>query len=283
MIWKIRDRTIELRKPLIMGVLNLTPDSFSDGGQWLPHSKAIHHAVSMVESGAAILDLGGESTRPGAPAVSVEEELGRVLPIVEELNRELNVPLSVDTTKLEVARACLDAGAHIVNDVSGLKDSGPEMAALVRDYQAGLILMHRRGSPQTMQTQTHYDQVSDDVLEELRESLSYAFDAGVDRDQIVIDPGLGFAKTAEQNVQIIRELEKFHTLDLPIMLGPSRKSFIGHVTGRDVHKREFGTAAVVAIAIMKGVHVIRVHEVEAINDVISMVDAIRGETYVRTF
>ena len=283
MIWKIRNRSIRFDRPLLMGILNLTPDSFSDGGKFQSVENALHEAHRMVEEGADLLDLGGESTRPGAFEITAEEELNRILPVLKSLRKKIEIPLSIDTTKPEVARVCLEEGADIINDVSGLKDSGPEMANAVRDFGAGLILMHRRGTPQTMQTLAHYQDVVNEVMEELRVSLENALAAGLSEDQLVIDPGLGFAKTAEQNLEILKHLEKFHSLARPVLLGPSRKSFIGKITGREIGEREFGTAAVVALAVAKGVQILRVHDVKSMRDAVRMAHAISGECYVRSF
>ncbi len=283
MIWKVRNRPILFDRPLLMGILNLTPDSFSDGGKFTALENAVHEACRMIAEGADLLDLGGESTRPGAFEVSAKEELTRILPVLKSLRKKTGVPLSIDTTKPEVARVCLEEGADIINDVSGLKGSGPEMATAVRDFGAGLILMHRRGTPQTMQTLTHYQDVVKEVMEELRESIETALAAGLREDQLVIDPGLGFAKTAEQNLEILKHLEKFHSLKFPLLLGPSRKSFIGKITGREIGEREFGTAAVVALAVTKGVQILRVHDVKSMRDAVRMAHAISGECYVRSF
>ncbi len=283
MIWKARNRSILFDRPLLMGILNLTPDSFSDGGQFQNLEKALQHACQMAEEGADLLDIGGESTRPGAEPVAVEKELNRIRPLLKRLRKRVEIPISIDTTKPEVARICLEEGGDIINDVSGLKDSGPQMANAVRDFDAGLILMHRRGNSQTMQTLTHYQDVVKEVLEELRASMQLALEAGIQEDQLVIDPGLGFAKTAEQNLEILKRLEKFHSLGRPILLGPSRKSFVGKITGRDIGEREFGTAAVVALAVMKGAQIFRIHDVKSMRDVVRMSHTLLGETYVRSF
>lgn len=276
MIWKLRQETVSFERAVVMGVLNLTPDSFSDGGRYLEPEDALTQAVQMVEDGADILDLGAESTRPGAQPVPEKEELERLLPVLEKIREKLTVPVSIDTTKPEVARKCLEAGASIINDVSGLKSSGGAMAKVVKEFGAGLILMHSRGTPETMQTLTDYSGVVTEVLKELRESIGMATAAGIDKEAIVIDPGLGFAKTAEQSLEILRSLKPFCELGFPVMIGPSRKSFIGHVTGRETQDREFGTAACVAAAVLQGVRILRVHEVKAMRDVISMAEAIRG-------
>ena len=276
MIWKLRHETVSFERAVVMGILNLTPDSFSDGGQYLEPEAAWKQAEKLVAEGADILDLGAESTRPGALSVPASEELERLLPVLKKIREKLSVPVSIDTTKPEVARKCLEAGAAIINDVSGLKRSGSEMAKVVKEFEAGLILMHSRGTPETMQTLTDYEEVVADVLKELRESIGMATAAGIEKERIVIDPGLGFAKTADQSLEILKHLKAFCELGFPVMIGPSRKSFIGHVTGREMQEREFGTAACVAAAVLRGVRILRVHEVRAMRDVILMAEAIKG-------
>lgn len=263
-----------------MGVLNLTPDSFSDGGKYLDAEAAFERAAQIIEEGADLLDLGAESTRPGAQAVSLEEESDRLIPVLKKIRSNFDIPVSIDTTKPEIARRALNEGAHILNDVSGL-DGGKsrELAEIVKSFGAGLVLMHRRGNPKTMQEMTGYSNVTADVQSELAESLKAARGAGLEREQLVVDPGLGFAKTAEQNFEIIQNLEHFQSFGVPVLLGPSRKAFLGQVTGRPVNEREFGTAAVAAIAVMKGVQILRVHEVGAIRDAVRTAEAIRGESY----
>lgn len=284
MFWRIRGRKLSFEKTLLMGILNLTPDSFSDGGRYLDPDAAFQRAVQLTEEGADILDLGAESTRPGARAISEEEELNRLLPVLKKISSQLDIPVSVDTTKPQVARCALEAGAHILNDVSGLEGGhSSELATIAQAFGSGFILMHRRGNPETMQQMTDYHDVVSDVLAEIGKSVEAAQAAGLERDQLIADPGLGFAKTANQNFEILQNLERFHVLGLPLLLGPSRKAFLGQVTGRPVHEREFGTAAVAAIAVMKGVQILRVHEVKAMRDAVRTAEAIRGEGYhVRT-
>ena len=258
-----------------MGILNVTPDSFSDGGRYLDPEAALRQALKLVEEGADILDIGAESTRPGALSVTGREELGRLLPVLTRIRKEASVPLSIDTVRPEVARQCLEAGADIINDVSGLKCSGAEMARLAGEFGAGLVLMHSRGTPETMQTLTDYGDVVADVLNELRESIKIATDAGLDRDHLVVDPGLGFAKTPEQNLEILKHISKFQELGFPVLAGPSRKAFIGRVTGRVAADRAFGTAACVAVCVTGGVQILRVHDAGAMRDVIRMTEAIQ--------
>lgn len=288
MRWKVRDKSLLLEKTLVMGVLNLTPDSFSDGGSFVNLEKAFEQAAKMIAEGADILDLGAESTRPGASPVSEQEELDRLLPILEALLKSTQIPLSIDTTKANVARVCLEKGAHIINDVSGLHDSVGEIANLVAKFEAGLILMHRRGNPETMNALAQYDDLICEVRSEIQSSIDLALSRGVHHDQIVIDPGLGFAKKSQDNFLILQHLESLVDLGYPVLVGPSRKSFIGHATGRSVQEREFGTAAAVAIAVMKGSHLVRVHEVGAMRDAVRVAEATRatlitrGEHYVRS-
>lgn len=276
MIWRIRQNTISFERTLLMGILNITPDSFSDGGRYQDPKLAVAHARQMIEAGADLLDLGAESTRPGSQPVTAEEELARLLPVLKQIRKDTEIPLSVDTTKPEVALKCLEAGADIINDVSGLKRSGLAMAKAVSDFGAGLILMHSRGTPDEMQTLTNYENVVQDVIGELQESIRIASEAGISRDQLVVDPGLGFAKTARQNLEILKHLDRFSEIGLPVMLGPSRKSFIGQLTGQESDQREFGTAACVSAAVIKGVQILRVHEVRAMRDVIRVTEAIKG-------
>lgn len=258
-----------------MGILNITPDSFFDGGCYLDPDAACAQALRMVEEGADILDLGAESTQPGALPVTDREELERLLPVLKRVRKEVTVPISIDTVRPEVAKECLEAGADIINDVSGLKRSGTEMAKVAKEFGAGLVLMHSRGTPETMRTMARYEDVVTDVIEELRESIRLAMDAGIERERIVVDPGLGFAKTPEQNLAILKKISVFHELGLPVLLGPSRKSFIGKVTGRETKDRMFGTAACVAACVRGGVQILRVHDAGAMRDVVRMTEAIQ--------
>ncbi|MFA7254634.1 MAG: dihydropteroate synthase [Candidatus Omnitrophota bacterium] len=275
MIWKIRQNTVSFGRTLLMGILNITPDSFFDGGRYLDPDAASTQALRLVGEGADMLDLGAESTRPGAVPVTEREELERLLPVLKRVRKEVSVPISIDTVSPKVAKECLDAGADIINDVSGLKRSGHDMAKVVKKFDAGLVLMHSRGTPETMQALASYGDVVTDVMTELRESVKLAVDAGIEREQLVVDPGLGFAKTTEQNLEIMKNLGVFHKLELPVMLGPSQKSFIGKVTGREVNEREFGTAACIAAAVMNGIQIVRVHDVKAMRDVVRVTESIK--------
>jgi len=277
LIWKIRQNTVSFGRTLLMGILNITPDSFFDGGRYLDPGAAAAQALGLVEEGADILDLGAQSTRPGALPITDREELERLLPVLERIRKEVSVPLSIDTVNSEVAKECLEAGADIINDVSGLKRSGPAMAKIVKKFGAGIILMHSRGTPETMPTLARYEDVVQDVMTELRESVKLATDARIEDERIVVDPGLGFAKTAKQNLEILKKISVFHELGFPVLAGPSQKSFIGKVTGREAKDRMLGTAACVAACVRGGVQILRVHEVGAMRDVVLMTEAIKGD------
>ncbi|MFW6058244.1 MAG: dihydropteroate synthase [Persicimonas sp.] len=259
----------------VMGVLNVTPDSFSDGGEYLAHEDAIDRGLAMVEAGADIIDVGGESTRPGAAPVSVDAELSRVVPVIEALSEQTDAHLSIDTTKAMVAEAALEAGAHIVNDISGLGFDA-KMADVVAQKRAALILMHIRGTPRTMQSDIDYDDVVDDILAYFEERIEVAQNAGIDAAQIAIDPGIGFGKTVSQNYRLIRELHRFFDLGRPLLLGTSRKSFIGAVLGKPPAERVWGTAATVACGLYAGADIVRVHDVAQMVDVVRVTEALCG-------
>ncbi|MFC1576719.1 dihydropteroate synthase [Candidatus Omnitrophota bacterium] len=259
----------------IMGVLNRTPDSFSDGGRYLEESAALTRIEEMVREGADIIDIGGESTRPGAPEVSPDEELDRVMPVIEKAARNLNIPISIDTRKAKVAEEALKAGAGIVNDVTGLRGD-PEMAGVVREHNAALIVMHIKGTPRTMQEDPVYGDLIPEIIESLAGSIKIAEEAGIPRNKIIIDPGIGFGKTVEHNLEIIGRIDEFKALGRPILLGTSRKSFIGKVLNRGTDDRIWGSAATSAIAVLKGVNVIRVHDVKEQSDVVRIIDAVAG-------
>jgi dihydropteroate synthase len=266
-------RTIPTR---VMGVLNVTPDSFSDGGQYLDPGAAEARAREMVEEGAQILDIGGESTRPGAASVPAEEELRRVLPVVQRLAGKIGAALSVDTRKAAVARACLDAGATLVNDVSGLTFD-LELARVVARAQATLVLMHTPGTPDTMQHDPHYEDVVADTMRCLRRQMRVAIEAGISPDRLWIDPGFGFGKTAAHNLEILRRLREYTSIGAPILIGTSRKSTLGHVLGGlPESDRLEGTAATVAVGIAHGAGMVRVHDVKEMVRVARMTDAILG-------
>mgnify|MGYP001620110335 FL=1 len=264
-------------RPLVMGILNVTPDSFSDGGRYAAADAAVRAGERMVEEGADIIDVGGESTRPGAPEVSAEEEIRRVVPVVEALASRLPVPVSIDTSKAVVAKAALSAGAAIVNDVTALAGD-PGMGDVAARAGVPVVLMHMRGTPRTMQADPEnlaYGDVVADVRAQLSDRLSRAQHAGIDPALTIVDPGIGFAKTAQQNLALIARLGELASLGRPILVGPSRKSFIGHVLDLPVSERLEGTASAVAIAVMNGAHIVRVHDVGPMVRVVRMAAAIR--------
>lgn len=254
-------------RTLVMGILNVTPDSFSDGGRYIDLTKAVEHAKRLEREGADIIDIGGESTRPGAEKVSLEEELRRVLPVIEALRKEVSIPISIDTYKAEVAKAAIDAGAHIINDVWGAK-AEPHIAQVAADTGAPIILMHNR-------EKRDYVDLITDMMRDLRSSIDIALKAGCKKEQILIDPGIGFAKNAEDNLDVMHRLEEFTSLGYPILLGTSRKSFIGKVTDLPVDQRVEGTIATVVYGIEKGADIVRVHDVEAVVRAVRMTDAMK--------
>ncbi|HVE75522.1 MAG TPA: dihydropteroate synthase [Actinomycetota bacterium] len=257
----------------VMGVVNVTPDSFSDGGRFLDHSAAIAHAMTLVDDGADIVDIGGESTRPGAESVTAEEELARVLPVIKQVASE-GAAVSVDTTKAEVAAAALDAGAAIVNDVSAFRFD-PKIAAVAAEAKAGVVLMHMKGEPRTMQKDPHYDDVVAEVRKELLDQADKALASGIGREAIALDPGFGFGKTREHNLQLLRWNTTLVDDGYPVVVGPSRKSFIGLTLDLPVEERVEGTAAVVAWLVATGAHVVRVHDVKEMVRVVRMTEAIK--------
>ena len=261
------------KRTRIMGILNVTPDSFSDGGRYLDVDRAIDYALQMVEDGADIIDIGGESSRPGALPVPTDEELARVLPVIEALANGTQTLISIDTYKPTVARNALQAGAHIVNDITALGDT--EMASVVAEMEAGLILMHMKGVPRTMQRSPVYQDLIPEVLTFLRQRVDKAQSEGVCPDRIMIDPGIGFGKTSEHNLEILRCLDAFRSLGKPILIGSSRKAFIGKILNLpNPDDRLEGTAATVAWAIAHGADVVRVHDVKAMCQVAQMTDTI---------
>jgi dihydropteroate synthase len=269
----------EGRRTLIMGILNVTPDSFSDGGRYLQRDAALRRAADMASAGADIIDVGGESTRPGARPVPADEELGRVLPVIEALAAQPGLVVSVDTRKAQVARAALEAGAAMVNDVSAMT-ADPEMASVVASYGAAICLMHMRGTPETMQHDPRYGDVVGEVAAYLRERVEAAVASGIPRDRILVDPGFGFGKTLEQNLEMLRRLREFTALGCPVLVGTSRKSMLGALLGGvPPMDRTEGTAATVALAIANGASVVRVHDVREMWRVVMVADAVvRGAT-----
>ncbi len=259
------------QKTIIMGILNVNPDSFSDGGKYNEMDRAVKHAVQMVEDGADIIDIGGESTRPGYTEISIEEELERVIPIIERLANEVNVPLSIDTYKGEVARQSLQAGAHIINDIWGAKRD-PSMAEVAAEYQAPIILMHNRDN-------LSYTSFLEDVVSDLQESIDMVKGVGVSAEKIILDPGIGFAKDLKGNLDMMRGLDKLVEMGYPVLLGTSRKSLIGHVLNLPVSERLEGTGATICYGIQKGCQLIRVHDVKEMTRMARMMDALmeKGE------
>ena len=278
--WELPRHTLTLgRRTLVMGVINLTPDSFSDGGRWFTRKRAWSHAERMIENGVNIIDIGGESTRPGAGRVSEEEEIRRVeqyLNVLVIFNSQ--VPYSIDTTKASVARVALNAGVEIVNDISGLRFD-PSLAEVAAEHGAGLILMHSRGDFETMHKQEPVDDILKEVSDGWLRSIAEAERRGVRREKIVLDPGIGFSKTQKQNVELIAKLDVLARdfSDFPLLVGTSRKSFVGHLLGgAPVNKRVHGTMASVAAAALRGAHIVRVHDVRAAVETVKVIDAIKA-------
>lgn len=272
--WSVRNGTVALDRPIVMGVVNVTPDSFSDGGCYLDPEDAARRARTLVEEGADVLDVGAESTRPGAERVPGEEEWGRLGPALERIV-ELDVPVSVDTRKAPVARRALAAGASIVNDVSGLAED-PDLGAAAADAGAGLVLMHMRGTPRTMQDDTEYENLIGEVTASLRESVERARSAGCAADQLVVDPGIGFGKSARGNLRLLARAAEFARAGAPVMVGPSRKSFIGDTLGLPLDERVEATTAACVMALERGARLFRVHDVRAARRALDMAAAIQS-------
>lgn len=267
-------KVLELgQRTLVVGVLNVTPDSFSDGGQHYKLEQAIDHALQMAADGADIIEIGGESTRPGSDRVSTSDELARITPVLRALGKQLSITIAIDTYKSEVARAAIDLGAGILNDVSALRFDAT-LADVAAQTQAALVLMHMRGDPATMMNLPPSPNIFAEIENDMKIALREAESRGVERGQIIFDPGIGFGKTMDQNLAILNHLDRFDPLNLPIMIGTSRKSFIGKLTGRAESERLYGTAATVAAAILRGAHLVRVHDVREIVDVVRVTDAI---------
>ncbi len=274
LLWRVGPHTLECEsRTLVMGILNVTPDSFSDGGRFFDPEVAVTAGIEMVRDGADILDVGGESTRPGSDPVPVESELDRVVPVIKRLAAEVSVPISIDSRKPEVVRRALEAGAAIVNDVTAGSDPG--MFEVVRRADVGMVLMHMRGEPKSMQRLTDYEDVVEDVKAFLRKRVEAAAGAGIEPERLAIDPGLGFAKTTDQSLLLMKEIDALADLGRPVLVGPSRKSFIGDVLGTEVGQRMEGTAGAVAWMAARGAHVVRVHDVKEMVRVVRVVDAIR--------
>ncbi len=255
-----------------MGIVNVTPDSFSDGGHYASTQKAVSHALQLMEEGADILDIGGESTRPGATPVPLQEELDRVMPVLETLIKQVNVPISIDTYKPQVMQAAISAGASMVNDVRALQEEGA--LNIVANSKAGVCLMHMRGTPQTMQEHPHYDDVLHEVTSFLTARLQACLDAGIQASRIVLDPGFGFGKTREHNIMLAKSLGAFCALGQPVLVGLSRKSVLGQLTGNDIDARVHASVAAAVISAMKGAKILRVHDVAATKEALKIVSAI---------
>jgi dihydropteroate synthase len=275
--WQIRSRALSYgERTLVMGVLNVTPDSFSDGGKFFSFQAAVAHAEQMIQEGADIIDIGGESTRPGSEFISAEDELRRVIPVIERISSSSEVPISIDTTKSSVARAALAAGAEIINDISGLRFE-PAIAEEAAQAEAGLLLMHSRGTPKEMQQIPFAEDIFADVIEGLHLSISIAAKHGVARESIAIDPGIGFGKSVEQNLELIAKLDQFvkEFPEFPIVIGTSRKSFLGKLLdGAPADERLYATIATVVASVLQGAHIVRVHDVKAAIEAVRVADAV---------
>jgi dihydropteroate synthase len=263
-------------RPLIMGVLNVTPDSFADGGRFFDYAAALAQARALVAAGADILDIGGESTRPFADPVPLGEELRRVLPVIEAVAPEIAIPISIDTYKAAVARAALDAGATLINDISSLRFD-PDMAPLAAAYQAPVVLMHMQGTPRDMQRQPHYDDLLGEIKGFFQERLDFALTQGLTADLLVLDPGIGFGKTGQHNLEILNHLDFFLDLGCPLLVGASRKAFIGHILDAPAgEERDIGTLAALAMAVMRGARIVRTHNVAYAKQFLAVLEAIRS-------
>jgi dihydropteroate synthase len=274
--WEARDRAILTDGvPRVMGIVNVTPDSFSDRGRTATPEEAVAHALRLVDEGADILDIGGESSRPGALPVDQEAELRRVIPVIAAVAQRVAVPISVDTTKAEVARRALDAGAAIINDIQAL-GGDPDLGPLVASSRAGVVLMHMAGTPRTMQANPHYGDVVAEVRAALADRIAAAEQTGIPRVRIAIDPGIGFGKTMAHNLELLRNLDRFATLGCAVLIGTSRKSFLGTLTGRPVDQRTTASVVSALAAVLKGANIVRVHDVAAMVDAIKTWTAIHG-------
>jgi len=261
-------------RTFVMGIVNVTPDSFSDGGKYFSTEAAVEHGLKLVEEGADFLDVGGESTRPGSEPVSIEEEINRTIPVIEQLAQRTTIPISIDTYKSEVARTALQVGATVVNDISG-GTFEPHLVDVIAENQASVVLMHIQGNPKTMQQNPQYENVTTDVAKFLSRQAQKAKEAGIQ--QIIVDPGIGFGKTFEHNIQLLRELSIFREIGYPVLVGPSRKSFIGTILNLPPAERVEGTAAAVAVCILNGAHIVRVHDVKVMKRVAAVIDVLKEQ------
>ena len=265
----------------IMGILNVTPDSFSDGARYLEVDKAVEHALKMAGEGADIIDVGGESTRPYSRKISAGEELDRVIPVIESISKKLTIPVSIDTRKGEVALRALQAGASMINDISSLQFD-PQMPSIAARAGVPLFLMHMQGSPRDMQNKPTYKDLISEVLDFLNKAIDRAVTAGIKKDLIIVDPGIGFGKSFDDNLKIIKELKRFKILKRPLLLGASNKAFIGHILDKDAHERDLGTMATVAAGVINGAHIVRVHNVRKAVETVKIVDAIKRGRVMET-
>lgn len=275
LIWQLRRNRLTLgSRTLVMGVLNVTPDSFSDGGRYLDPERAVERAQQLLAEGADLLDIGGESSRPGAQSVPAEEEWRRVEPVLEAVRSITNVPISIDTRKALVAERAMAAGADIINDISACT-ADPEMVSVAVRHGAGVILMHMQGTPETMQLNPRYERVVEEIRDYLAQRCAALVAAGLERERIAVDPGIGFGKTLEHNVEILARLDEFATLGRPLVVGVSRKSFLGRITGREVHERLAAGLGAMAWSVARGAHVLRTHDVKETCDMARVVDMLR--------
>lgn len=270
----LKDKRLDFSKKVaVMGVLNLTPDSFFNGGRFNREDAALNRVEEMVEEGADIIDVGGESTRPGAKKVTLEEEINRVIPVLRKLRKRFKIPLSIDTYKAKVAKEALEVGADMVNDISGLRFDS-RMKQIISKYDVPVVIMHIKGTPQNMQNNPEYRDLMNEIISYLKESIKIAEEEGIDPQKIIIDPGIGFGKTTEHNLEIIKRIPELKSLDKPILIGVSRKSFIGNVLGLPPSERLEGSLAATSIAVFQGVNIVRTHDVKATRRVVDLVKAI---------
>ena len=274
--WQLRRQSLSFgRRPILMGIVNATPDSFSDGGEFLDPQRAVDRALQLIDDGAGIIDIGGESTRPYAEIVDEATERNRVIPVIENLSQQTNIPISIDTSKATIARAALEAGAEIINDITGLQGD-PEMVGVAAESNAGVCAMHMQGTPQTMQDAPHYHDVVNEILQYLKRRRDELRDAGVGPHRICLDPGIGFGKTHPHNLRLLAECERFHELQCPILVGHSRKGFIGHVLGDKNADRDIGTLAITLHLAQLGVQIIRLHEVAATRQALDLLESVNA-------
>ncbi len=276
--WTFRGHALDTTRPVIMGIVNVTPDSFSDGGKFIDPENAIRHAVDLVKQGADIIDIGGESTRPGSAPVLLQEEIDRVIPVIEGIKgKGITTPISIDTRKVKVAGKAVKAGAVIVNDVAALDDE-PELADLIAGGNLGAVLMHMQGRPKLMQAEPHYDDVIGEIGEFFEERLDFAIGRGIPEENIILDPGIGFGKLLGHNLEILRRCGEWLKYGRPLMIGPSRKRFIGEILGNDVTDRMYGTIGACVTALNSGARIFRVHDVKAVREAIEVAYSILNDT-----